>query len=634
MPPADITIQTDQIITQVGLVAESSAQPVLINSVVASGSLETDTLLDKYGDIGARAWGNRRIVYDVELDQLAQYGVADSYPGRIDATLLANLTNNFGLGPDSGTALLTGGVRRRERAKIPRVNLTVEVEDTRNAGLGSPDGASTPSYGSSPGGTRPAITSSATLSGTIGSAFSHTITATGTATITYSLAPGQTLPAGLSLAGAVISGTPSGSASVTYVEIRASNGYGTTSQIIKLTIAAAAAAAPDEVVAYVRYLVDSDSTTILDGFWALSYSDMSPAPTDDTTFLSGTPGSYSAPATDPGLPSNPNALTGTTGGGKDWQITEILGWNGSEYEYWYQRDATKDTALLDAIDRGLDPLTEATEEQVAGEDIGTDGPGDEGDPAWPGTIEPSDRYEQYFRVWDAVADTYQVTGVGGDQVAPTVEKFLEKWSSLSLKWTETRTKVVVEIYNNFGTPGYLYQRATTDDEISTQLGLTKSPIFYAGTIAGVRGRTSLPYVAPEFTLEALPTAPGIYTGPAISDESWLYFLERLWDGGGYQIIGWRTTTTIPTEYPTIQDLCDALGKVASQDAHDERSYGLGMLVEVWAYNGTDWKAVWLDDSLDASTSLLGGFIADGISPINHALAYPGTSYRFLPTDWA
>ena len=57
MPPADITIQTDQIITQVGLVAESSAQPVLINSVVASGSLETDTLLDKYGDIGARAWG-------------------------------------------------------------------------------------------------------------------------------------------------------------------------------------------------------------------------------------------------------------------------------------------------------------------------------------------------------------------------------------------------------------------------------------------------------------------------------------------------------------------------------------------------------------------------------------------------
>lgn len=632
MPPSDITIRTAQTVTQVGLVAESGGNPILLHSVIADVSLQIDTLDDKYGDLFAKAWGNRVISYTAEMDQLAQYGISDTYPGRIDSSLLANLTNNFGVGPDSGSALMTGGERSRTRGRIPRVTLEIVVHDTRNAGLGSPDGASTPSYGSSPGGTRPAITSSATLTGTIDSSFSHTITATGTATITYSLAPGQTLPTGLSLAGAVISGTPTGAPSVTYIEIRASNGYGTTSQIVKLTIAAAPVAAPDEIQAYVRYLVDSDSTTILDGFWALSYSGMSPDPTDQTSFLSGTPGSYAAPATDPGLPSNPNALTGTTGGGKDWQITEILGWSGTEWEYWYQRAST-DTALLDAINLGADPLTEATQEQVAGEDIGTDGPGDEGDPAWPGTIEPSDRFEQYFRVWDALADTYQVTGVGGDQVSPTVEAFLAKWPSLSLKWTETRAKVVVEIYNNFGTPGYLYQRSSADDEISTQLGLTKSPIFYAGTITGVRGRTSLGYEAPEFTLESLPTPPGTYTGPEISDETWLYFLERLWDGGGYQIIGWRTTTTIPTVYPTLQDLCETLDKVASQDAHDESTYGRGMLVEVWAYNGTDWKAIWLDDSLSAATSLIGGFIADGVSPIGHASAYPGKSVRFLPTQW-
>ncbi len=635
MPPSGtIELHADATVTQVGLVAEASTNPVLIHQVVANASMQVDALEDKYGDIFAKAWGNRRLVYDLEMDQLAQYGVSDNYLGRIDATLLANLTLNFGMGPDSGTSLLTAAERTRARARIPRVSLTIEVEDTRNAGLGSPDGASTPSWGGTPGGTRPAITSSGTLTGTIGSAFTHTITATGTATITYSLAPGQSLPAGLTLVGAVISGTPTGDPSVTYLEIRASNAYGTTSKIVTLTISAPAVAPPEEVQAYVRYLVDSDSGTILDGFWALSYSDMSPDPTDDTSFLSGTPGTYAAPASDPGLPSDPDALTGTIGGTRDWQITEILGWNGTAYEYWYQRAAT-DTALLDAINAGLDPLDEATVPQVADEDIGTDGPGDEGDPAWPGTILPDDRFEQYYVTWDAIEDTYRVTGVGGDQVSSTVEIFLAKNPSLSLKWTETRTKVVTEIYNNIrgGTPAYLYQRSVSDTRISTALAVPESPIFYGGTVEGVRGRTSLPYVAPDFTLESLPTPPGLYTGAAIDSKTWLYALERLWYGGGYQIFGLRSPT-VPTGYPSLQDVCDYFDKVASADDHTEATYGRGMLVEVWAYNGTDWKAIWLDASLSAATSLIGGFIADDVSPINNPDGHPGTLGPLYEFSWA
>jgi hypothetical protein len=196
MPPPTGTIElrTDSTVTQVGLVAESGSNPILINSVVAQASMAVDTLEDKYGDIFAKAWGNRRLVYDVELDQLAQYGISDNYLGRIDATLLANLTLNFGMGPDSGTALMTSGERRRVPARIPKVSLTIEVEDTRNAGLGSPDGASTPSYGSTPGGTRPTITLAGSQVGTIGSVLLITITATGTVLLAVQVSGDATLP--------------------------------------------------------------------------------------------------------------------------------------------------------------------------------------------------------------------------------------------------------------------------------------------------------------------------------------------------------------------------------------------------------------------------------------------------------
>ncbi|MBC7877497.1 MAG: sortase [Anaerolineales bacterium] len=71
----------------------------------------------------------------------------------------------------------------------------------------------------------PVITSAVpTVSGTVGIAYNHTYTATGTAPITYSLLAGGTLPPGLTLsAGGVLSGTPTTVGTYTGT-VRASNG--------------------------------------------------------------------------------------------------------------------------------------------------------------------------------------------------------------------------------------------------------------------------------------------------------------------------------------------------------------------------------------------------------------------------
>jgi len=81
--------------------------------------------------------------------------------------------------------------------------------------------------------TPPVITSPLTAGGTVGQAFSYTVTATGTPTITYN-ATG--LPAGLSFSGSTISGTPT--AAGTYnVTLTADNNWGTDTKTLVITIA-------------------------------------------------------------------------------------------------------------------------------------------------------------------------------------------------------------------------------------------------------------------------------------------------------------------------------------------------------------------------------------------------------------
>ena len=85
------------------------------------------------------------------------------------------------------------------------------------------------------GGQAPSITSSGSASGKVGAPFSYTITATGDPAPTFST---STLPSGLSLSGAVISGTPTtpGTPAVT---LTATNSAGNNSKTLTITIAEA-----------------------------------------------------------------------------------------------------------------------------------------------------------------------------------------------------------------------------------------------------------------------------------------------------------------------------------------------------------------------------------------------------------
>ena len=86
----------------------------------------------------------------------------------------------------------------------------------------------------------PSITTDATLPvGTVGTAYSQQLAASGTETISWELASGSSLPTGLSLSGNTIAGTPTASGTFTFT-VTASNVAGSDSQEFSLTINAAA----------------------------------------------------------------------------------------------------------------------------------------------------------------------------------------------------------------------------------------------------------------------------------------------------------------------------------------------------------------------------------------------------------
>jgi len=83
--------------------------------------------------------------------------------------------------------------------------------------------------------TAPSITSALTAGGMVGQSFSYTITATGTAPITFNA---TNLPAGLTFSGNTISGTPT-TAATTNVTLTADNNFGTDTKTLVITIAPA-----------------------------------------------------------------------------------------------------------------------------------------------------------------------------------------------------------------------------------------------------------------------------------------------------------------------------------------------------------------------------------------------------------
>ena len=86
----------------------------------------------------------------------------------------------------------------------------------------------------------PSITTTSLTGGTVGTVYSQTLTATGSGTITWSLAEGSSMPNGLTLnSNGTITGTPSTAGTNTFT-VTAKNAYGDDSKQLTLTIGAAA----------------------------------------------------------------------------------------------------------------------------------------------------------------------------------------------------------------------------------------------------------------------------------------------------------------------------------------------------------------------------------------------------------
>lgn len=92
-----------------------------------------------------------------------------------------------------------------------------------------------------PSGTVPNVTTSSLPSGTVGTAYSQTLAATGSATITWSIVSGA-LPSGLTLNGSsgAITGTPT-AAQIGQFTARAANSFGTDDQVLSISVVSVAA---------------------------------------------------------------------------------------------------------------------------------------------------------------------------------------------------------------------------------------------------------------------------------------------------------------------------------------------------------------------------------------------------------
>jgi hypothetical protein len=131
---------------------------------------------------------------------------------------------------------LTGGLSLPFDAVLNAATNRVYVADYGN------DRVAVFDLGGTQPGNPPVINSAASATGTVGSPFSYTITASNSPT-SFAISSG-TLPAGLSLSGATISGTPTAAASAN-VTLTATNASGTSAPFtLAITINAASAATP------------------------------------------------------------------------------------------------------------------------------------------------------------------------------------------------------------------------------------------------------------------------------------------------------------------------------------------------------------------------------------------------------
>ena len=137
----------------------------------------------------------------------------------------------------------SGSANTVNAAETTCASTTTDIRGYGRPASGTNCDAGAYEYGATSGaGTAPTITSTSPLpGGTVGTAYSQQLTATGDATITWAVTSGS-LPAGLSLSsGGLISGTPT-TAGTSSPTITATNGSGSDAKALSITISAAAAA--------------------------------------------------------------------------------------------------------------------------------------------------------------------------------------------------------------------------------------------------------------------------------------------------------------------------------------------------------------------------------------------------------
>lgn len=649
-PSPAIALYSGRTITGLGPVAEIGT-PILIESIECSVTEEKEVIRGACNSIIAIGWGNVSAEWRITCEELARYGVQDSHPGKLSPTVLTNLAKpEFGCLPENGLFLFSGGSRTRRPGRLPAVSFTVTCDNiTKSAG--SWEGASTPGIQIGAGGsagTRPAFTFTSPSAATLGTAFSKTLTATGSGTLTWSVAEGYTLPSGLSLAAStgVVFGTPTGVAREETVVFKVSNAYGYDTQSLVFLINEASVATVTQQV-YVRFQIVSATPATPDELWVIGYSGMSPAPTSKATFYSGTPGALQKEAGAPNI-TDPSADTGTFSG-RNWTIREIVGLNGDgDYEVWYRLDGTVDNYIPVLIASGQDPTTtgNGTESPDWTEPPDPEPPDDDdppvytAPPTWPGYRAPSPNITHYYLYERVTTGQKFVGAVGGSYSYADLTDFETQHPSIETAYTDATVYSLIELYE-VGT-GYLYQRDVGDTAISTAYGLSRSPYYYADTTA-TRARFACDATrrtAAAFTPTSLPADPGGLTGPAPDTNAKVYARTRNPVTGEQKTYGFSTSKAGNRD--TLNEWTNAQGtwNIASQNreiyyydygwfddswvnSYSREESALEILMELWVWDGANWDGLWL---YPGETELVGECLAAGVSPVNNAHTAPGTYY--------
>lgn len=188
------------------------------------------TLLDgtRGFDISNVAWSGNTLTFSYSrartgsneyISAIIEENGAITYYGRI-----LQLTS------ESGTASLSlpSGVTLSDTTKLSVFNEQVNGDKRTDYASG---------LSAVPAPEKPAITTTNLSGGKVGEAYSQTLAATGTAPITWSIASGN-LPAGLTLSGDTISGTPTTAGTFTFT-VKAGNSVGNDTKELSIVIQAA-----------------------------------------------------------------------------------------------------------------------------------------------------------------------------------------------------------------------------------------------------------------------------------------------------------------------------------------------------------------------------------------------------------